>query len=239
MATNLLAQAPAVAPAPAPAPAAPATAPSATLPMIQRGTDNRHAQFLEVAKKGDIDLLFIGDSITDFWRNRGLDVWNATFAPFKAANFGISADRTQHLLWRLQNGELEGFKAKCIVMMIGTNNIQPNGSRNTPDEAVAGIKLIVKEIRERQPQAKLLLLGVFPRAVSASDPFRDLIKQINDQISKLDDGQHVFYMDIGSKFLQPDGSLSPDIMPDYLHPNARGYQIWADAILPKVKELMN
>ena len=213
-------------------------APSATQPVIQRGTDNRHASFLEVAKKGDIDLLFLGDSITDFWRRSGTAVWDKNFAPLKAANFGINADRTQNLLWRVQNGELEGFKAKVIVMMIGTNNVAPDGSRNTPDQAVDGIKLIIKEIQQRQPQAKLLLLGVFPRAASATDPYRGLVKQINDQISKFDDGRHIFYMDIGSKFLQPDGSLSTDIMPDYLHPNLQGYQIWADAILPKVKELL-
>lgn len=218
-------------------------APSATQPMLQPRTDNRHASFLEIAKKGDIDVLFIGDSITDNWRgvnarNGGAKIWEANFAPLKAANFGIGADRTQHVLFRVQNGELEGFKAKLIVMMIGTNNLQPDGSRNTPADAVEGIKLIVKEIRDRQPQAKLLLLGVFPRAASATDPFRPLIKQVNDQISKLDDGKNIYYMDIGEKFLQPDGSLSPEIMPDYLHPNEKGYQIWADAILPKVKELM-
>src|SRR5580765_6752274 len=138
------------------APAATQPVPSATEPAIK--AENRHKEFLDVIAKGDIDLLFMGDSITDFWRrqDRGLDVWNKYFAPLKAANFGISGDRTQHVLWREQNGELEGFKAKCIVLMLGTNNLSTG--RNTNEETIAGMKLVVGEIRTRQPQAKLLLL---------------------------------------------------------------------------------
>jgi lysophospholipase L1-like esterase len=219
-------------------------APSATMPVIQRGTNNRHEAFLEIARKGDIDVLFIGDSITDFWTSRpsprgGKDVWDHTFAPLKAANFGINADRTQNTLWRVQNGELDGFKAKVIVMMLGTNNIAPDGSRNTPADAIEGDKLILKEMRTRQPDAKILLLGVFPRGEKADDPYRPLVKQINEGLAKLADNQHIFYMDIGDKFLSPDGTLSRDVFPDALHPNEKGYQIWADAILPKVKELLS
>jgi lysophospholipase L1-like esterase len=220
--------------------------PSATQPVIQRGTDNRHAQFLEVARKGDIDLLFLGDSITDFWRlaerngrPAGKAVWDQYFAPLKAANFGINADRTQHLLWRLQNGELEGFKAKCIVLLIGTNNIgTPEQPRNTVEDTIAGVKLVVNEIRQRQPQAKLLLLAIFPRGNNPDDGHRPGIKLVNDTISKLHDGKNIFFMDINDKFLQADGALSADNMPDYLHPSEKGYQIWADAIIGKVKELM-
>jgi N-acetylglucosamine-6-sulfatase len=222
--------------------------PSATQPMIQRGTDRRHAQFLELARQGDIDLLFLGDSITDFWRleNRGgraagKAVWDKYFAPLKAANFGISADRTQHVLWRLQNGELDGFKAKCIVMMLGTNNLtSPNVQppRNTTDETIAGMKLVISEIRQRQPQAKLLLLAIFPRGASPDDPYRGQARIVNAALAKMDDGKNIFFMDINDKFLAPDGTLPDELFPDHLHPSEMGYQVWADAIIGKVRELM-
>ncbi|MDP9172894.1 MAG: GDSL-type esterase/lipase family protein [Planctomycetota bacterium] len=220
-------------------------APSSTQPSARNR--DRHAQFLQIARAGDIDLLFLGDSITDFWRTRGKTVWDKYFAPLKAANFGINSDRTQHLLWRIQNGELEGFKAKCIVLMIGTNNLtMPNQPpRNTVSDAAEGVKTVVREIRARQPDARLLLLGVFPRGnpkieggLSADFPGRATVKELNKKIASLDDGQHIFYMDIGDKFLTPDGTLTKEIMADALHPTADGYQIWADAIIDKVKELM-
>ena len=206
--------------------------------------DARHQSFLEVANAGNIDLLFVGDSITDLWRRstnangagpvRGLNVWNEHFAPLNAANFGISGDTTQGVLWRMRNGELQGFKAKLIVLMLGTNNI----SRNPPEEIAAGDRLIVEEFRKQQPQAKVLLLGVFPRSQSPDAPARATIKTLNEHLAKIADDKNVFYLDIGSKFLGADGTLSPDIFPDGLHPNEAGYLIWADAIVPTVKELM-
>ncbi len=198
--------------------------------------DARHQSFLEVAKAGNIDLLFVGDSITDWWRQeqRGLPVWNEHFAPLKAANFGIAGDTTQGVLWRMQNGELDGFKAKLIVLMLGTNNI----NRNANDDIAEGDRAIVNEFLKRQPQAKVLLLGVFPRGAAADNPFRASIKAINAKLATFADNKRVFYMDIGDKFLAPDGTLPTDIMPDGLHPNAAGYKIWADAISARVKELM-
>jgi lysophospholipase L1-like esterase len=219
--------------------------PSATVPQIQARTENRHQSFLEIAKKGDIDLLFLGDSITDNWRRPsptgGIAVWDKTFAPLKAANFGIGADRTQNVLWRIQNGELEGFKAKCIVLMLGTNNLSAGTEhRNTNAETLEGMKLVINTIREKQPQAKLLLLGIFPRGRAADDPFRPVIKEVNAQLARYDDGKNIFYMDLADKFLAPDGTLPTETFPDAraLHPNEKGYQIWADAIAGKVKELM-
>jgi lysophospholipase L1-like esterase len=134
----------------------------------------------------------------------------------------------------MRNGELDGYKAKAVVMMIGTNNLDPN----TNAEIVDGIKLLVDEIQKRQPQAKILLLGIFPRDMAAATRNRTRIKEINTIIAKWDDGKKLFYMDIGDKFLDAQGVLAKDIMPDALHPNAKGYQIWADAIIGKVKELM-
>jgi len=218
-------------------PAAPANQPLAR-------DDARHKGFLEIAKKGDIDLLFVGDSITDWFANprgqqpaTGIEVWNANFAPLKAANFGIAGDTTQGVLWRMQNGELEGFKAKLIVLMLGTNNI----NRNPVDDIVDGDRLIIEEFRKRQPQAKVLVLGVFPRNGRQPDQtagLRSTITEINSKLAKLADNKQVFYTDIGPKFLTADGTLTPEIMPDGLHPSAKGYQIWADAIIGQVKTLM-
>lgn len=218
--------------------------PSATMPVNSGLGQRMHPEFLERAKKGDIDLLFIGDSITDFWDNPGPNrggqaVWEKHFVPLKAANFGINADRTQHVLWRMQNGELEGFKARCIVLLIGTNNLSvPTNVRNTNEEALAGIKLIINEIRQRQPQAKLLLMAIFPRGAAADDPYRAQINFVNAELAKFDDNQRIFFMDIGEKFLNADGSLKTDLMPDNLHPSEKGYEVWAEAILGKVGELM-
>ena len=233
-------EAPAAAPAPPPA-AGPGRGrgpiqplPPATEPRPR--DDARHQSFLEVARAGNIDLLFVGDSITDWWRqaNRGLPVWNEYFAPLKAANFGIAGDTTQGVLWRMQNGELDGFQAKLIVLMLGTNNI----NRNPNDEIAAGDRAIIQEFLTRQPQAKVLLLGIFPRGPQADNPFRASIKTINDTLATFADNSRVFYMDIGAGFLAPDGTLPADVMPDGLHPNEKGYRIWAEAISGTVKALL-
>ena len=196
--------------------------------------DNRHKTFVEIAKGMPIELLFVGDSITDGWRQAGQPVWDENFAKYKPANFGIGGDTTQGVLWRMQNGELDGYKAKLIVLMLGTNNL----NRNPNDEIVDGDRLIVEEFKKRQPQAKVLILGIFPRSASASDPNRALIKDINSKLAKLADNKQVFFLDIGEKFLAPDGTLPTDIMPDGLHPNLKGYKIWAEAISKRVKDLM-
>jgi lysophospholipase L1-like esterase len=217
-------------------PALPANQPSGPL------SEPRHQSFVEIAKKGNIDILFVGDSITDWWfysrrgqsSSTGEASWNEHIAPLKPANFGIAGDTTQGVLWRMQNGELEGFKARLIVHMLGTNNI----NRNPVDEIVDGNRLIIEEYKKRQPQAKVLLLGVFPRGAEATNPFRATIKEMNGKLAKLADNKQVFFMDIGDKFLTADGTLTQEIMPDGLHPSARGYQIWAEAIMPTVRKLM-
>jgi lysophospholipase L1-like esterase len=186
----------------------------------------RHEGFVEIAKKGGVDVLFLGDSITDGWRGRGKAVWEKNFAPLNAANFGIGGDRTEHVLWRMENGELEGIKPKAVVLMIGTNN---SGKRNTAPEIIEGVTAVVKGLRTKLPETKILLLAVFPRG-QKGEPIRDQLNEVNAALAKLGDGKSVHYLDIGQRFLEPDGTLSKEIMPDLLHPNEKGYEIWADAI---------
>lgn len=177
-----------------------------------------------------VDLIFDGDSITDFWMNRGKVIWNQHYAKLNAYDFGISGDRTENLLWRLQNGQVETLHPKLIVLMIGTNN----WAINTPEQIADGVKADVDEYLKDCPDAVILLQAIFPRGEKPNDPARAKIKAVNQIISQLGDGKKVIYIDFGDKFLLPDGTLSHDIMPDFLHPSEQGYQIWADAIQPVI-----
>ena len=237
---------PAVKPATPPTPnAAPATPPAATAPIPPATPEGpeiaaikpnpfllSHDSFVKIAQEGKAELLFLGDSITAGWGAQK-DIWNNAFGAYKPANFGIGGDRTQHVLWRITNGELDKFSPKGLVLMIGTNN-----SGGDSAEAIAGgVTKIVKTVREKSPKTKILLLAVFPRGEKPG-PVRDKLKAVNDIIAKLDDRQHIFYLDIGNKFLEPDGTLTKEIMPDFLHLSQKGYQIWADAISPALVDLM-
>lgn len=234
----------------APAPAKPA-APAVKLPpqppdvaAPKLGPDGKpnagfmksHESFVAIAKKGDTGLLFLGDSITAGWNGQKA-TWDKAFGAYKPANFGIGGDRTQHVLWRIENGELDGIHPKVAVLMIGTNN-----SASDPADGIArGITKIVETIRTKSPKTKILLLAVFPRGSKPDGKLNeqnDKLKQVNAIISKLDDGKHVFFLDIGGKFPVADGKIDKEVMPDFLHLSAKGYQIWADAISPKLAELM-
>ena len=199
----------------------------------QTGFVNAHNNFVKIAKEGKAELVFLGDSITAGWGGQKA-IWEKAFGPYKPANFGIGGDRTQHVLWRIENGELETIKAKAVVIMIGTNN---SGS-DSAEGIAKGVTKIVEAVRAKQPQAKILLLAVFPRGEKASpNAGRDKLKMVNATIAKLDDGKSVHYLDIGEKFLQADGSLTKEVMPDFLHLSSKGYQIWADSIAGKLAEL--
>jgi len=201
--------------------------------------EQRHQAFVEEARGGGIECLLMGDSITDWWRRAGLAVYEANFGDLDCANFGIAGDRTQGVLWRMQNGELDGYSPKLMMLMIGTNNLSGRTTTpNTPAEIAMGIATIVNTFRIRFPEAKVLLLGVFPRGAEASNPYRESIRQINALIAGLDDGEYVRFMDIGERFLQPDGSISVEVMADGLHPTERGYEIWAEAVMPTFREML-
>jgi lysophospholipase L1-like esterase len=215
---------------------------TATNPVpLGAGWVKRHEGFVAQAKSGGIDILFMGDSITDFWRNRGSNVWNQFYAPQHAANFGISGDRTQHVLWRMDNGELDGIHPKVVVLMIGTNNTgkerDKKTPRNTPAQVIEGVTAVVNDIRAKLPASKILLLAIFPRGDGGPEQ-QAQINEINPAIAKLADGKMIVFLDIGSKFLDADGTLPKTVMPDLLHPNEHGYQIWADAMNPTLDAML-
>lgn len=180
-----------------------------------------------IAQNQDTPLLFIGDSITQGWEGEGKEEWEKRYAPRKAVNLGIGGDRTQHVLYRLQNGNLNGVKPKAAVVMIGTNN--SNGEDNTASQIADGVAAITKTLREKTPDTRVLLLAIFPRGENINAQ-RGKLCQINQILAKLDDGKQVRFLDIGHRFLNSDGLLPQDIMPDYLHLSPKGYAIWADAI---------
>jgi N-acetylglucosamine-6-sulfatase len=194
----------------------------------------RHQSMNQNAKKPH-DLLFIGDSITQGWEGSGKGTWEKYYGNRKALNLGISGDRTEHVIWRLDNGNLRNQKkAKAAVVMIGTNNT--GHIMQDPTEVRDGIERIVSTIRARCPQAKILLLGVFPRGVKPDDAKRKNNLEINKLISQLHNGERIHYLDISDKFLTAEDILTKEVMPDALHPRQKGYKIWAEAIEPKLKE---
>lgn len=217
-----------------------APSPGATTTPVPRhdAAEALHRSFLERAREGRIDLLFLGDSITQGWS--GNPIWKRHYQPRHAANFGIGGDRTQHVLWRIQNGELEGFEPRVVVLMIGTNNV---GS-DAPAEIALGIEAIVKEIRSRRSGAKILLLGVFPRGRTRNtelefDEVDPRIDEINRRIEPLGKLPGVTYLDIGRRFLAPDGRIPRELMPDFLHLSRAGYRVWADAMEPTLWPLLD
>jgi lysophospholipase L1-like esterase len=214
---------------------------SALIP-VPRGLETnwtKRAKLLDERVKDtpDTQVLFIGDSITQGWEGvtGGSNVWKKYYAPRKAVNLGIGGDRTQHVLWRLEKAPLEGVKPKAAVVMIGTNN--SNGEDNTPGQIIDGIEAIIKKLRSRLPNTKILLLAIFPRGENFNAQ-RGKLAQINQILTKFHDGQNIHYLDIGPQFLNRDGILPGEIMPDYLHLSEKGYQIWAEAIEPKLSELL-
>ncbi len=220
----------------------------AITPALHPGTEGKHESFNQISKQGEAPLVFLGDSITAGWSGKGLEAWNRYWAPLKAANFGIGGDRTEHILWRLQHGNYDGLKPKLTVLMIGTNNTGHQGRamaehggaiyQSSPEQTAEGVAAIVDLLREKQPRMKILLLAIFPRGADPSDEKRKQNEATNQLIAGLADGRTVHYLDINDRFLEPDGTLSRDIMPDLLHPGAAGYQIWSEAIEGKVRELM-
>ncbi|MCU0786432.1 MAG: platelet-activating factor acetylhydrolase IB subunit [Verrucomicrobia bacterium] len=223
----------------APAPTAAALKVNPAIVPVSRtgGSTNRQSLVLQRAKdnQGACDVAFIGDSITQGWENAGKNVWQKYYGSRKCLDFGVGGDRTQHVLWRFEQGQLDGVKPKAVVLMIGTNN--SNGNDNTEGEILEGVQAIVEQLRARLPETKILLVAIFPRGQTFSAQ-RGKILQVNQALAKLDDGKNVFFVDFGSQLIEADGSISKTVMPDHLHLSERGYEIWAEAIEPKLKEIL-
>ena len=205
-----------------------------------------HESFLERGKSGPIGVLFLGDSITQGW-TKAPHVWEHYYGKYQPANFGIGGDQTQHVIWRIENGELDGIRPKVVVLMLGTNNT----TLHTAEEIVAADKKIVGLIRAKIPEARVLLVAVFPRGprknaqgvvtetVEADAKRRmEIITAANAELAKLDDGANIRFLDINARFLCDDGRIPSIIMPDQLHPNAAGYQLWAEAMQPLLTQMM-
>jgi len=236
-------------------PAAPAPAPAkvdASAAIEKTDPSGRfrkmHESFLARRTSGPIGVLFLGDSITAGWAApTRAHIWETYYGKWQPANFGIGGDQTQHVIWRIENGELDGISPKVVVLMLGTNN---TGGHSAAEIAAAD-KKIVSLIRAKLPQTKVLVLAVFPRgarkdqagkiteaALADAAKRQAVIDGVNAELAKLDDGKMVRFLDINSVFLGQDGKIPFSIMPDQLHPNTAGYQLWADAMQPTLTQLM-
>jgi lysophospholipase L1-like esterase len=210
-----------------------ADAPVAPVPISNSEWRQRHESLLTRAKQGGVELMFVGDSITQLWNDN--EVWMARYAPLKAANFGASWDTAESALWRLQNGELEGLSPKVVVLLIGVNSLSHGDS---PEDAARAVAAVLGTLRQKLPKTKVLLLGIFPAACSGTDPFRAKVKSANSLLAGLADKDRVRYLDLGPALLRSDGSISPDVMGDCTHPTVKGYRLWADAMDPLLNRML-
>lgn len=196
----------------------------------------RHEKKLQDIKSRPIDLVFIGDSITEGWEKSGVPVWQKYYANRNAIALGFGGDRTENILWRLQHGEVDEIHPKVAVLMFGTNN---TGFRHEdPALTARGVKRVLDELRQRLPETKLLLLAIFPRGEKPDDKLREINEQINSRIAEFADNKSIFFLNINKVFLDDQGMLSKTIMPDLLHPNEKGYELWANTMEPELKKLM-
>ena len=214
------------------------TACPATTPADRMSTDwwaARHMNYVAKTKTNGFKVAFLGDSITQGWESTGKAVWESEIAPFEAANFGVSGDRTQHVLWRLDNGELLGTDVKVVVLMIGTNHA---GTATEPaSDVAAGVRAILDRLLTKT-HAKVLVLSIFPRDIQPTAPTRLKNAEASSLIQQFQDGKRVFYGDINSRFLHADGTLRTLFLPDRLHLSQAGYRLWANGVVPEIRRLL-
>ena len=196
------------------------------------GWAGKHSSFVKRARGGHVGLLFLGDSITtgmSFHR----DLLAKCFGKYNVEAFGIPGDRTENLLWRLNEGELDGIKPQVIVVLIGTNNLAADRNQ----DVVLGVRAVLADVQRLQPTSKIVLLGILPRGESANDPVRLRIKQINEQLKQFADNQQIWYVDLGDRLLLKDGSLAAAVEPDFLHPSRRGFELMYEGLQPTIDRL--
>ena len=208
----------------------------------------RHHAVLKLRHEVNSDVVLIGDSITHLWGGvpetpgepaRGAAAFTRTFAGMRVLNLGFGYDRTQNVLWRLDHGEFSDLRPKFVVLNIGTNNLvaTPRARANTPVETAAGVREILARIRAGSPDSRIILMGVFPRRESPSDPLRAKIAELNTLLSALSDPPHLSFIDLKTQFLSPDGTISREIMNDFIHPTELGYRIWGEALTAAFKAI--
>jgi len=215
--------------------------PAAVTPCPNPGRADR---IVELQQRGEAaakqqppaQLVFLGDSITEAWEHDGAATWARHYAPFGAVELGIGGDQTQHVLWRLREGHLDGLHPRVLVLMIGTNNT--GGGMHSPRDIRDGVAAILGELHARMPDTRVLLLAIFPRGTTAADAARLNNEAANVLLAALCDGDRVRFLDIGPAFTETDGSLAADVMPDALHLSAAGYERWAAAMAPALAEMM-
>jgi beta-glucosidase len=196
----------------------------------------RHRQKLLETKQNQPTLIFVGDSITQNWEEAGSKVWNRYYTPRHAANYGFRGDSTQHVIWRIENGEFDGLNPRLIVLLIGTNNARHGDF--TPDQIVQGIQTVVTRLQQKCPASRILLLSIFPRDADPGGAMRLKCEEVNTRLPGLADGSRVVHLNINPAFLSPEGTLPADVSPDHLHLSAKGYQIWAEAMEPTLEAIL-
>jgi lysophospholipase L1-like esterase/acetyl esterase/lipase len=207
-------------------------------------SSSRHAEKLEAVAKHKFDLILIGNSITNnFEKSEYQPVWNQFFSPRNALNLGYSGYRTENIIWNIENGELQGQNPKVVILEIGTNNVDEKNypTRHTAGQLAGGMEAIVKLIREKLPETKIIVLRCFPGCYGGPNPtsHRAILERASDIVSKVADGKNIFYCDVNHVFLNPDGSINQEMMPDWLHPSPAGAKAWAQAMEPLLSKLMN
>jgi lysophospholipase L1-like esterase len=229
---------------PMPIPSEPADKPAPRMGRDGKVSDyfmKMHIMFLEQGKLGGVNLLFMGDVLTDNWRKPaptgGKEIWDKLYAPQGAANFGVGADKTQNVLWRIDHGELDGLTPKVVVLLAGANNMA-----YPADDILLGEMAIIQDIHQKLPNSKLLILGIFPRGLDPDNPvvadMRDKITKVNKGLAQLDDGQFTRFLDIGSKFVDDKGNIQTSLMPDGFHLDSDGYQTWSDSMADTLNDMM-
>jgi lysophospholipase L1-like esterase len=192
----------------------------------------RFKEFNKRLAQGNVDLLFIGDSITAGWAGQGKKAWGEYYARRRAVNLGRSGERTQHVLWLLDNLDVDKIAPKLAVVLIGTNNTRDN----TAEEIAEGITRIIARLRKKLPKTQILLMAIFPRGLDKTDPQRQIVEKANRMIAKLADGERVVYLDLRDRFVKPDGTPTQLLRSDSVHIMPDGYRAWAEAIEPAVSK---
>jgi len=215
------------------------------VPRSDKNSQIAHEQLLAKAKQGRIDIYFEGDSITRRWGATDypqlLENWNRNFFGWNAADFGWGADRVENILWRLENGELDGVNPKVIVLLAGTNNVGNQvpavGIDAAAEDVTRGLGAILRVMQAKAPEAVIVVTGIFPR--NDNPAVMPLIDRINANLAQMADGRKVRYLDVNHQLADPEGRLYEGMMnPDRLHPALKGYQVWADALKPLFTELL-